>query len=278
MQAPADRRLILPPSRRSFRASNFANTTAAAAGREGAMPDLGAALRDLVAANHILAHEGIVDAYGHISMRHPERPDRFFLAAGCSPETVTLDDIREYDLECKPVVADGHPMYVERPIHGAIFQHRPDVHSVIHNHAHEVIPFSVAKAVKLRPVFITAAAIGAEIPVWDSRDKFSDVGMLVTTMAQGRDLAACLNRSTVALMRGHGSVVTAKSIYDAVHTAVLLRDNAKIQTEAMRFGDVTYLDHAEITKSGGPPQGPNSRAWKYWLARCGEARRGGENR
>ena len=81
------------------------------------MPDLAAALRDLVAANHILAHEGIVDAYGHISMRHPERPDRFFLAAGCSPETVTLDDIREYDLDCKPVVADGHTMYVERPIH-----------------------------------------------------------------------------------------------------------------------------------------------------------------
>ena len=237
------------------------------------MADLAAALRDLVAANHILAHEGVVDAYGHISMRHPERPDRFFLAAGCSPETVTLDDIREYDLDCNPVVADGHTMYVERPIHGAIFQRRPDVNSVIHNHAHEVLPFSVAKNVKLRPVFITAAAIGAEIPVWDSRDKFSDVGMLVTTMRQGQDLAQTLGRSSVALMRGHGCVVVAKSIYDAVHVAVLLKDNAKIQTEAMKFGEITYLDETEIAKSGGPPQGPNSRAWKYWLARCGAAPR-----
>jgi HCOMODA/2-hydroxy-3-carboxy-muconic semialdehyde decarboxylase len=242
------------------------------------MPDLHTALRDLVAANHILAHEGIVDAYGHISMRHPERPDRFFLAAGCSPETVTLGDIREYDLDCKPVLADGHTMYVERPIHGGIFQHRPDVHSVIHNHAHEVIPYSVVKAVKLRPLFITAAAIGADIPVWDSRDKFRDIGMLVTTMAQGHDLAQILDRSSVALLRGHGSVVAAKSIYDAVHTAVLLRDNAKVQTEAMRLGDVTYLDQAEIAKSGGPPQGPKSRAWTYWLARCGEAERSGEGR
>src|SRR5579871_1933106 len=103
-----------------FRQTNVA--AEALGGGEEDVPDLAAALRDLVAANHILAHEGIVDAYGHISMRHHERPDRFFLAAGCSPETVTLDDIREYDLECKPVLADGHTMYVERPIHGAIFQ------------------------------------------------------------------------------------------------------------------------------------------------------------
>ncbi len=233
------------------------------------MPDLEAALDNLVAANRILAHEGIVDAYGHVSMRHPERPDRFFLAAGCSPELVMLADIREYDLDCKPMLADGHAMYVERPIHGAIYQHRADVQSVIHNHAHEVIPFSVAKEVKLRPLFVTAASIGAEIPIWDSREKFRDVGMLVTTMVQGRDLADRLDRATVALLRGHGCVVTGKSLYDAVHTAVLLRDNAKMQTEAMRFGDITYLDDVEIAKSGGPPQGPKARAWQYWLKRCG---------
>ena len=233
------------------------------------MADLDAALRDLAIANRILAHEGICDAYGHISMRHPERPDRFFLAAGCSPELVTVGELREYDLDCRPVLADGHPMYVERPIHGAIFAARPDVHAVIHNHAHEVIPFSVAKSVKLRPLFITAAAIGAEIPVWDSRSKFSAVGMLVTTLAQGHDLAATLGPATVSLLRGHGCVVTGKSVYDAVHTAVLLRDNAKLQSEAMRFGEITYLDAAEIAKGGGPPQGPNSRAWKYWSARCG---------
>ena len=106
-------------------------------------------LRDLVIANRILAHEGVVDAYGHISVRHPERSDRFFLSGSRSPELVTLDDIIEYDLDCNPIDLRGRAQYTERPIHGGIYRKRPDVISVVHNHAYEVIPFTVAQGVKL---------------------------------------------------------------------------------------------------------------------------------
>ncbi len=232
--------------------------------------DLKDHLRDLVIANRILAHEGVVDAFGHVSIRHPERPDRFFLAAGRSPELVVADDIMEYDLDCVSI-SPAHDMYVERPIHGAIYQSRPDVHSVIHNHAHEVIPYSISKTTKLRPVFITAASIGKDIPVWDNRDKFRGSSMLVTTMEQGHDLARTLGQSTVTLMRGHGCAVTGKSIYDAVQTAVLLKDNAKLLSEGLRLGEVIYLADDEIEAMSHRPPGPKSRAWQYWAARCGAA-------
>src|SRR5262249_32383546 len=149
-------------------------------------------LRSLVIANRILANEGVVDAYGHISARHPERPDRFFLSGSRSPELVTLDDIIEYDLDCNPMNLRGRAQYVERPIHAAIYRKRPDVMSVVHNHAYEVIPFTVAQSVKLRPLLHVASGIGTEIPVWDIRDTFGDTNLLVTTAAHGDDLAAAL--------------------------------------------------------------------------------------
>ena len=171
-------------------------------------------LRDLVIANRILAHEGVVDAYGHISVRHPERSDRFFLSGSRSPELVTLDDIIEYDLDCNPIDLRGRAQYTERPIHGAIYRRRPDVMSVVHNHAYEVIPFTVAQNAKLRPVLHVAAGIGAEIPVWDIRHRFGDTNLLVTTIAQGDDLAQGLGANRVVLMRGHGAAIAGTSIQD----------------------------------------------------------------
>jgi ribulose-5-phosphate 4-epimerase/fuculose-1-phosphate aldolase len=204
-------------------------------------------LRDLVIANRILAHEGVVDAYGHISVRHPERPDRFFLSGSRSPELVTHDDIIEYDLDCNPIDLRGRAQYTERPIHGAIYRKRPDVVSVVHNHAYEVIPFTVAPGVKLKPLLHVAAGIGGEIPVWDIRPKFGDTNLLVTTNAQGDDLADGLGANRVVLMRGHGAAVAGASIQDAVHTSVHLKINAQIQTEAMRMGgDIIYLSEGEI--------------------------------
>ena len=162
-------------------------------------------LRDLVTANRILANEGVVDAYGHISVRHPDRADRFFLSCSRSPELVAPDDIIEYDLDCNPIDLRGRAQYTERPIHGAIFGKRPDVMSVVHNHANEIIPFTVVRGVKLRPLLHVAAGIGADIPVWDIRDRFGDTNMLVTNLAQGSDLAEGLGANRVVLMRGHGS-------------------------------------------------------------------------
>jgi ribulose-5-phosphate 4-epimerase/fuculose-1-phosphate aldolase len=233
------------------------------------MSDLKTLLKDLVVANRILAHEGVVDAYGHVSIRHPDRPDRFFLSGSRSPELVMLDDIIEFDLDCNPIDQRGRPIYIERPIHGGIYQARPDVHAVIHNHSHEVIPFSIAKEVRLRPVYHTAASIGAEIPVWDIRAKFGDTNMLVTTMPQGHDLARTLGQGSVALMRGHGCAVAGASVYDAVHTAVFLQDNAKLQAAGLRLGAITYLTEGEVAKASQNPQDRHSRAWEYWARRSG---------
>jgi ribulose-5-phosphate 4-epimerase/fuculose-1-phosphate aldolase len=226
-------------------------------------------LRDLVTANRILAHEGVVDAYGHISLRHPERADRFFLSGSRSPELVTQDDLIEYDLDCNPIDQRGRAQYTERPIHGAIYRLRPDVLSVIHNHAYEVIPFTIAQGVKLRPLLHTASGIGAEIPVWDIRHRFGDTNMLVTTLPQGDDLAATLGANRVALMRGHGAVVAGESIQDAVHTAVFLKVNAQIQSEAMRMAeDIEYLSDGEVAEMQRSRTG-HGRAWEYWARRAG---------
>ena len=226
-------------------------------------------LRDLVIANRILAHEGVVDAYGHISVRHPERADRFFLSCSRSPELVTLDDLIEYDLDCNPIDLRGRTQYTERPIHGAVYHRRPDVMSVVHNHAYEVIPFTVAQGVKLRPLLHTASGIGTDIPVWDIRDRFGDTNLLVTTTAQGDDLAAALGANRVALMRGHGAAVAGDSIQDAVHTSVFLKVNARIQTEAMRISaDILYLSDGEIAEMQRSRTG-HGRAWEYWARRVG---------
>lgn len=232
------------------------------------MKDLGAFLHDLVVANRILAHEGVVDGYGHVSIRHPNRPDRFFLSCSRSPALVTLEDIMEYDLDSKPVLPDNRLMYVERPIHGGIYQARPDVLAVVHNHAYEVIPFSITKA-KLRPILHVAGGIGADIPVWDIRDKFGDTNMLVTTTEQGQDLARCLGLGHVALMRGHGSVVASASLQEAVLLAINLKVNAKLQAEAMRLGEITYLSDGEIAQTEEMVRRPESllRVWEYWTRR-----------
>jgi ribulose-5-phosphate 4-epimerase/fuculose-1-phosphate aldolase len=226
-------------------------------------------LRNLVIANHILAHEGVVDAYGHISVRHPERSDRFFLSGSRSPELVALDDIIEYDLDCNPIDLRGRAQYTERPIHGAIYRKRPDVMSVVHNHAYEVIPFTVAQGVRLRPLLHVAAGIGAEIPVWDIRHRFGDTNLLVTTLSQGGDLADELGANRVVLMRGHGAAVAGTSIEDTVHTSVHLKINAQIQTEAMRMGgDIAYLSEGEIAAMQKSSAG-HARAWEYWTRRAG---------
>jgi ribulose-5-phosphate 4-epimerase/fuculose-1-phosphate aldolase len=227
-------------------------------------------LRDLVTANRILAHEGVVDAYGHISVRHPGRPDRFLLSGSRSPELVTPGDIIEYDLDCNPTNPHGRTQYIERPIHGAIYRTRSDVISIVHNHAYEVIPFTVAQGVTLRPLLHTASGLGAEIPIWDIRDKFGDTNLLVTTLAHGDDLAKTLGSNHVVLMRGHGATVAGTSIQDVVHTAVYLKVNARIQAEAMRMtSDIVYLSNGEISEMQKSADAGRKRAWEYWSRRAG---------
>lgn len=233
------------------------------------MEDLKAVIRKLVVANRILATEGVVDAFGHISVRHPDNPNRYLMACSRSPELVQVADIMEFELDGTPVDARGRTPYLERFIHGATLQARSDVHSVVHSHSYEIIPFGVSQT-PLRPIFHSAGRIGLMVPVWDIRDKFGDTKMLVENMEHGRDLVACLGNNTVALMRGHGCVVTAASIEDVVLTSIYMRVNARLQMDAMRMGDVTYLSPGEVALNSqlNKPKVGNVRAWEYLCSRA----------
>jgi ribulose-5-phosphate 4-epimerase/fuculose-1-phosphate aldolase len=236
------------------------------------MIDLNVLQRELVTANHILAREGVTDALGHISVRHPDRPDRFFLSCSRSPELVKLDDIMEYDLECNPIDQRGRPMYFERPIHGAVYQARPDVISVVHNHAYEVIPFGLMKR-PLKPCVHPAAGIGAHVPVWDSRTSFGDTNLLITDMDKGKDLARGMGGSNSVLMRGHGCVVVGASIKQAVLNAIYFKINASLVLQCLQIGDdITYLSDGEIELTKKIVYADNSvtRMWDYWSRRCGD--------
>jgi ribulose-5-phosphate 4-epimerase/fuculose-1-phosphate aldolase len=231
------------------------------------------ALRELAIANRILAREGVVDAFGHVSIRHPERPDRYFMARSRSPELVTVDDLMEFSLEGTPIDARGRTAYSERFIHAAIYEARADVISVIHNHSHAIIPYGITP-VKLRPVLHVAAAIGEEIPVWDIAKKFGDTNMLVVNMEQGRDLAATLGANRVALMRGHGCALAGRTLREAVFTAVYLQVNAELQTRALMLSDdVRYLSPGEAAKAKEMTSQPIGleRAWEYWSMRADRA-------
>ena len=146
---------------------------------------------DLVIANRILANEGVVDAFGHVSIRNPENLDRYFQSRSRAPELVTADDLMEFNLAGDALDLQGRTPYSERMIHGAIYEARPEINAVIHNHAYEVIPFGVT-GVPLRPIMHACGVIGSDIPTWDIRDKFGETNHLVVNMDQGRDLASCL--------------------------------------------------------------------------------------
>src|ERR1700675_4127388 len=182
------------------------------------MSQLNDLIEDVVTANRILAKQGIVDTFGHVSVRHPDNPKRFLLARARAPERVETADIMEFTLESESVDAKGRKPYVERFIHGAAYEARPEVMAVIHNHSPGIIPFGVTGR-KLKPIMHTCATIGHEVPIWDQRKKFGDTDLLVSNMAMGRDLAKALGKGRTSLLRGHGCVVVGKSLRATVFTA-----------------------------------------------------------
>lgn len=244
---------------------------------ETTMSDVELAVRDLVIANRILAHENVVDAYGHVSMRHPLNPERYLLSRSRSPEQIEAGDIVEYTLDGEAASGDKRPPYLERFIHGAIYAARSDVHAVVHAHSVEVLPFSISTT-KLRPVIHDGAFIGAEVPVWDIADKFGhETDLLVSNMAQGGDLARRLGGNSMALMRGHGFAAAAPSLYEVVRLAVYAPRNAHVlQAALLMGGKIKPLSKGEITaRVDGPTLKPNTpaaqRAWEYWAQRAGVA-------
>src|SRR5262245_12202096 len=149
-------------------------------------------IQDLVIANRILAKEDVVDAYGHVSMRHPDNPRHFFIARSLAPDLVEKQDIVELGLDGQPVRDATRALDLERFSHAAIYEARPDVQAVVHAHAEDILPFGIAAATPLRPVIHSGSFIGAQVPVWDIADRFGDTDLLVRNMDHGRDLARAL--------------------------------------------------------------------------------------
>lgn len=235
------------------------------------MPALDDLIDELVTANRILAREGIVDSFGHISVRHPDDPRRYLLSRSRAPDCIEKDDIMEFALDGTPIDARGRAPYLERFIHGALYEERADVVSVVHHHSESVIPFGVVAGATIKPIFHMGASIGREVPVWDSHDQFGDTALLVENMAMGRDLAKSMSAGmTTALMRGHGATVAGRSIRHAVYISVYLEVNARLQQQAMRMGEVKYLTPGEVDRvaSRTGPYGIN-RAWENWCRRAG---------
>jgi ribulose-5-phosphate 4-epimerase/fuculose-1-phosphate aldolase len=246
---------------------------AAADSGEGGEPVLAALIDDLVVANHILFDQGVVDAFGHISVRHDKRPDRFLLARNMAPGSVMADDIVEFALDGQPVNARGRKVYLERFIHGEIFRRRPDVMSVVHSHSHSIVPLSVVKGAKLRALFHMAGFIGQDTPVFEIRDTAGDgTDLLISDNALGRALAEKFDGADIVLMRGHGSTVVGGSIPQAVYRAVYAELNARYQLEASRLGEISFLTEAEGRACVDRVEGQVQRPWDLWKAQA-EARR-----
>jgi ribulose-5-phosphate 4-epimerase/fuculose-1-phosphate aldolase len=230
------------------------------------MSNLDNLINDLVIANRILANEEVVDAYGHVSVRHPDRPDRFFLARSLAPDFITRDDIIEFTLDGKPVKDEKRSVYLERFIHGGIFEARPDVMAVVHAHAEDILPFGIASGTPLRPVIHSGSFIGANVPI-------GDTNLLVANVAQGQDLAKCMGPANVALMRGHGFAAAARSLIEVVRMSVFLPRNARALMRAKQLGgEIKYLSQGEIdarNRGYGPYSVETWRAWEYWANKAG---------
>jgi HCOMODA/2-hydroxy-3-carboxy-muconic semialdehyde decarboxylase len=223
-------------------------------------------LDDLVAANRILAEHGVIDAYGHVSVRSPDDPKRFFLARAIAPETVQREDILEYDLDAQALDARGRDSVNERFIHSEIYRARPDAIAVVHNHSPSVVPFSVT-GVKMRALFHMASFIGDGLPNFEIRKAKKGSDLLVRTPQLGAALAKSLGKRPAALMRGHGSVVTGENLQRAVGRSIYLEMSARMQMQALLLSKrITFLDAAEV-KASAPVQ-DYKRAWPLWRAKA----------
>ncbi len=228
---------------------------------------------DLVAANRVLAAEGILDGWGHVSVRHPADPGRYLLARGRAPALVVAEDVLEFDLDSRPLGPTEARLYSERFIHGEIYRARPDVQAVVHHHAPSVIPFGVA-GVPLRPLYHMSGFIGEGVPVFEIRDAAGGpTDMLIRTAELGRALAATLGSRPAALMRGHGAVVVGGSLGQAVGRSIYLELNARLQAQLAALGGVPrYLDPEE-SRLTTAMLGGYDRGWELWRRQGHDERR-----
>jgi ribulose-5-phosphate 4-epimerase/fuculose-1-phosphate aldolase len=223
---------------------------------------------ELAVANRILGHEGVLDAFGHVSVRHPDDPGRYLLSRSRAPALVEPDDILEYTLDSEPVKPPVTRPYSERVIHGCIYQARSDVMAVCHHHAPAVLPFCIAGK-PIVPVFHLGAVIGEEAPFWDQHDEFGDTNLLVVKPEEGRSLARALGSHAVVLMRRHGATVVGHSLKDLVLRSIFICQNAEYQMRAHMLGAATPLHPGEIKRADVLHQqrAGVDRAWEYYCVR-----------
>ena len=223
-----------------------------------------ALIDDLVVANHILVNQGVLDGFGHISVRDPANPQRFFIARSMAPALVQADDILACDLDSNVIDERGRKTYLERFIHGEIYKLRPDVNAVIHSHSPSVIPFGVTGA-RLRPICHMSGFLGATTPVYEIRHfAGEDSDLLVRNHALGKALAEVLGAHPVALMRGHGSVAVGSSIKQVVYRAIYTENNARLQAMSIPLGEISYLTDAEARATAEMNDQHLDRPWQMW--------------
>jgi ribulose-5-phosphate 4-epimerase/fuculose-1-phosphate aldolase len=226
----------------------------------------------LALANRIVAHEGVLDGFGHISLRHPHDPGRYLLARSRSPELIEPGDILEFTLDSALITKTDAMPYGECVIHGCIYQARPDVQAICHHHSTAILPFCITGA-ELRPVMGLGSTMGATVPFWDSRDEFGDTPMVVTTPEQGRSLARGLGPHAMVLMRRHGATVVGASVKETVFRTIFSHRNAELVLRSLALGDVSPLTRGEarMAEDYSLRERPMGRAWEYWTTRLTKA-------
>lgn len=246
-----------------------------AAAKNGTLPAADAASMDqiaeLVLANHILSHYGVLDAYGHVSVRSSRNPNHFFLARHVPASVVTAKDIIEYDLDTQPVFKTDYVGYSERFIHGEIFKARPDVMAVVHGHAADIVTFTIAQ-IPLRAVSHMGAFLGLDVPVFDTRSMMKDGEMLIRNNELGHAVALALGKHPAVLLRGHGAVVVADSLHVVTGRAYYMTVNAHEQLQAMQLpgAKMQYLNQSETDKMA--MQDGYERFWVMGKAAVGDSR------
>ena len=226
----------------------------------------------LARANRMIANEGVLDAFGHVTIRHPSDPGRYLMSRSRAPELVEPDDILEFTLDSKPVKPTDLRLYGERVIHGEIYQARPEVNAVCHHHAPSILPFCISGA-ELKPVYHLGATIGEKAPFWDSRDEFGDTNLIVAKPEEGASLARALGPHWIVLMRRHGATVAGKTLEELTFRTIYTARNAAMQIQTTTLGTVSPLNAAETALAGeyNLRPGPVARAWEYWSVRLDKA-------
>jgi HCOMODA/2-hydroxy-3-carboxy-muconic semialdehyde decarboxylase len=222
-----------------------------------------ALVESLAVANRILYDQGVVDGFGHVSVRHDRSPAHFLLARNMAPALVTPADILTFDLDGQALDAGDRRVYLERFIHAEIYRARTDVVAVVHSHSPSVIPFAATRT-PLRPIYHMSGFLGAGSALFEIRDVAGDSDLLIRNAELGRALAASLGGNAAVLMRGHGSTVVGTSLQQVVYRAIYAETNARLQMQAMALGDVTYLNEREAALAAATNDTQLARVWELW--------------